>query len=99
MWCAKRSPRTRFDKSRVCGSTRARPCMCGEPRDMGDGTGTLDLKAGNGLDPAITAAPPSHAPVALGVPAFLVPKSLGEVKELARMIALAEWAPDCYRDL
>src|ERR1700676_5089840 len=34
-----------------------------------------------------------------GVPGFLVPKSIGEVKELARMIALAEWAPDCYRDL
>jgi hypothetical protein len=28
-----------------------------------------------------------------------VPKSIGEVKELARMIALAEWAPDCYRDI
>ena len=34
-----------------------------------------------------------------GVPGFLVPKSIGEVKELARMIALAEWAPDCYRDI
>jgi len=33
------------------------------------------------------------------VPGFLAPKSLGEVKELARMIALAEWAPDCYRDI
>jgi len=66
---------------------------------MADGTGPLDLRAGNGRDPAIPAGLPSHAPVAFGVPAFMVPKSLGEVKELARMIALAEWAPACYRDL
>jgi hypothetical protein len=33
-----------------------------------------------------------------GVPSFLVPKSLQEVRELARMIALAEWAPQAHRD-
>ena len=33
------------------------------------------------------------------VPAFMAPKSINEVKELAKMIALAEWAPECYRDL
>jgi hypothetical protein len=33
------------------------------------------------------------------VPEFMVPKSIAEVRELARMIALAEWAPDAYRDL
>jgi hypothetical protein len=33
------------------------------------------------------------------VPDFMVPKSIAEVRELARMIALAEWAPDSYRDL
>jgi hypothetical protein len=33
------------------------------------------------------------------VPEFMVPKSIAEVRELARMIALAEWAPDSYRDL
>jgi hypothetical protein len=33
------------------------------------------------------------------VPEFLVPKSIAEVRELARTIALAEWAPDSYRDL
>jgi hypothetical protein len=33
------------------------------------------------------------------VPGFMVPKSIAEVRELARMIALAEWAPDSYRDL
>ena len=38
-------------------------------------------------------------PPRIGVPGFLAPKSLGEVKDLARMIALAEWAPDCYRDI
>jgi len=73
--------------------------MCGERRDMADGTGPLGLRAGKGLDPAIDAQSGFRSPVALGVPAFMVPKSLGEVKELARMIALAEWAPDCYRDL
>jgi hypothetical protein len=66
---------------------------------MADGTGTRDLRAGNGLDPAIDAESVFRSPVAFGVPAFRAPKSLGEVKELAKMIALAEWAPDCYRDL
>ena len=33
------------------------------------------------------------------VPDFMVPKSVAEVRELARVIALAEWAPDSYRDL
>src|SRR5580700_7840306 len=33
------------------------------------------------------------------VPEFMVPKSIAEVRELARLIALAEWAPDAYRDL
>jgi hypothetical protein len=33
------------------------------------------------------------------VPEFMVPKSLAEVRELARLIGLAEWAPDSYRDL
>jgi hypothetical protein len=28
-----------------------------------------------------------------------VPKSMAEIRELARLIALAEWAPDSYRDL
>jgi hypothetical protein len=30
---------------------------------------------------------------------FLTPRSLDEIKELAKMIALAEWAPECYRDI
>jgi hypothetical protein len=33
------------------------------------------------------------------VPEFMVPKSIAEVRELARLIALAEWAPDSYRDI
>ena len=37
-------------------------------------------------------------PGAFGVPGFIAPQSLEEIKELARMIALADWAPDCYRD-
>ena len=66
---------------------------------MADGTDTLDLRAGNRGEPPIDAESDFRSPVAFGVPAFMAPKSLGEVKELARMIALAEWAPDCYRDL
>jgi len=66
---------------------------------MADGTSALDLRAGEGYEPAIDAEPPCALPIAVGVPGFLVPKSLDEVKELARLIALAEWAPDCYRDL
>jgi hypothetical protein len=66
---------------------------------MADGTGTLDLKAGNRGEPPIDAKSDFRSPVPVGVPAFMAPKSLGEVKELAKMIALAEWAPDCYRDL
>ncbi len=45
-------------------------------------------------------APEVSAPVArFDVPEFMVPKSIAEVRELARLIALAEWAPDSYRDL
>lgn len=66
---------------------------------MADGAATLNARAGNGLGREIEAEPPYPSPVALGVPAFLTPTSLNEVKELARMIALAEWAPECYRDL
>ena len=63
---------------------------------MADRAAALDLGTGDRskFEPAVE---PESA--AYGVPGFLVPKSLGEVKELARMIALAEWAPDCYRDL
>jgi hypothetical protein len=43
---------------------------------------------------------PSSSPATrFEVPEFMLPKSLAEVRELARLIALAEWAPDSYRDL
>jgi hypothetical protein len=58
-----------------------------------------DLRAGNGLDHPINAERHHDSALTFGVPGFLAPQSLGEVRELARMIALAEWAPDCYRDL
>jgi hypothetical protein len=73
--------------------------MCGGPREMADGMSSLSRIAPDRLDRAIDTEPPCGPPAVYGVPAFLVPKSLSEVKELARMIALAEWAPDCYRDL
>src|SRR5580658_6113126 len=98
-WCGKRSTRTRFARSRDCGSIRARPCMCGERPDMADGTTTLSGRAENGYVPTLEAEPPRSSPAAFGVPAFMAPRSLAEIKELARLIALAEWAPECYRDL
>src|SRR5580700_5429666 len=52
---------------------------------------------------AITGKPRDEASACPGprfeVPEFMVPKSIAEVRELARLIALAEWAPDAYRDL
>jgi hypothetical protein len=52
---------------------------------------------------AITGKPRDEASAGPGprfeVPEFMVPKSIAEVRELARLIALAEWAPDAYRDL
>jgi len=33
------------------------------------------------------------------IPAFMVPQSIHDVRELARMIALAEWAPQSHRDI
>jgi hypothetical protein len=44
-------------------------------------------------EPAVCPSPRFH------VPDFMLPKSIAEVRELARLIALAEWAPDSYRDL
>ena len=44
------------------------------------------------------AAAPTQA-ARFDVPEFMVPKSIAEVRELARLIGLAEWAPDSYRDL
>jgi hypothetical protein len=61
--------------------------------NMANDAGTLPLRARSEPEP------PYPSSVAFGVPGFLVPKSIGEVKELARMIALAEWAPECYRDI
>jgi len=66
---------------------------------MADRTSLLSRVSPDRLDRTIAAEPSWPAPTAIGVPAFLTPTSLGEVKELARMIALAEWAPECYRDL
>ena len=66
---------------------------------MTDGSSTLSAGARNSSEQAIEAEPPCYSPVVFGVPGFLTPKSVSDVKELAKMIALAEWAPECYRDL
>ena len=66
---------------------------------MANGSCPLTINAGNSSGPASEADPPCYSPVAFGVPGFLAPKSVSDVKELAKMIALAEWAPECYRDL
>src|SRR5580700_11513172 len=86
---AKPSPGTGCGRSRVCGSSRRKPCGCGAP-EMPDDTGAI---AGKPRDEMPCPAP------RFDVPEFMVPKSIAEVRELARMIALAEWAPDSYRDL
>src|SRR5260370_42091698 len=56
------------------------------PRDTSQVSGTV---------PEMPAAPTAR----FDVPEFMAPKSIAEVRELARLIALAEWAPDSYRDL
>jgi hypothetical protein len=43
--------------------------------------------------------PTACPPLRFDVPDFMVPKSIADVRELARMIALAEWAPASYRDI
>ena len=54
-----------------------------------------DPSAINGNVPEATGTPTFR----IDVPEFMVPKSIADVRELARMIALAEWAPDSYRDI
>ncbi len=54
-----------------------------------------DTSRVNGKAPELPATPMPR----FEVPEFMVPKSLAEVRELVRLIALAEWAPDSYRDL
>jgi len=52
--------------------------------------------------PDVTGKPPPEpatCPARFDVPDFMVPKSIADVRELARMIALAAWAPDSYRDI
>jgi hypothetical protein len=66
---------------------------------MADGSRPLTINTGNSSRPAIEAEPRCYPTVAMGIPGFLAPKSVSDVKELAKMIALAEWAPECYRDL
>src|SRR5207248_2547980 len=75
---------------RVCGSSRPRPCGSEEPSDM-----PADTSIVNGT------APESPTTVAsrFDVPEFMVPKSIADIREMARLIGLAEWAPESYRDL
>src|SRR5260370_2044272 len=88
-WCVRRSPGTGSGRSRVCGSSRRKRCGSGAPSDMTKPKSAPEAKE---------AAAPTPAP-RFDVPEFMVPKSLAEVRELARLIGLAEWAPDSYRDL
>src|ERR1700738_663591 len=90
-WCGKRSPGMGCARSPGCGSSRPRRCGSEERSDMPTDTGAI-----NGKAPAEASPAPA---IRSEVPEFLVPKSLAEVRELARLLALAEWAPDSYRDL
>jgi hypothetical protein len=53
-----------------------------------------DTHAVNGKAPD-----PSTPAPRFDVPEYMVPKSVADVRELTRLIGLAEWAPDSYRDL
>src|ERR1700731_2903798 len=89
-WCGTRSPEMGCGRSPGCGSFGPRRCGSEEPSEMPPDTGAINGKAPAEASPAPTAR--------FEVPEFLVPKSLAEVRELVRLIALAEWAPDSYRD-
>src|SRR6266851_2317575 len=90
-WCGKRSPGMVCARSPGCGSSRPSPCGSEEPSEM-----PRDSSAINGKAPTETSSAPATR---FEVPEFMVPKSLAEVRELVRLIAPAEWAPDSYRDL
>src|ERR1700681_3923454 len=89
-WCGKRSPGMGCARSPGSGSSDPRRCGSEESSEMPPDTGAINDKAPAEASPAPTAR--------FEVPEFLVPKSLAEVRELARLLALAEWAPDGYRD-
>src|SRR5437870_4048546 len=88
-WCGTQSPGTVFGRSRGSGSSGPRRCRSEEPPDMPRDTSRVNDKV-----------PEAPAPMArFEVPECTVPKSIAEIRELVRLIALAEWAPDSYRDL
>src|ERR1700716_378954 len=84
--CGRRSPATGSGRSRASASSGPKPCGSGGPSDMPEDTSPISGKSADLATPRFE------------VPEFMVPKSLAEVRELARLIALAEWAPDSYRD-
>src|SRR5437764_441741 len=58
------------------------------------------MPEGNGgIAATAPSEPPSCPARRFDVPEYMVPRSIAEIPELARLIALAEWAPDSYRDL
>src|SRR6266851_6214023 len=87
---ASRSPGTGSGRSRACASSRPSPCGSEERPDMRKDTIAINRKL-----PEASVCPTAR----FDVPDFMVPKSVAEVRELARLIALAEWAPDSYRDI
>src|SRR5258708_4811097 len=87
MSSARRSPKTALGTFRACASSKLKPCGSGEQREVPD-----DARLQIGRDEERSA-------LRFDVPDFLIPKSIADVREMARLITLAEWAPDSYRDL
>jgi hypothetical protein len=77
-------------ESPACASSRRKCRGCGATEMAGDTRASAR---------AASAEAPSCPAPRFDVPEFMVPKSPADVRELARLIALAEWAPDSYRDL
>src|SRR2546430_2693494 len=86
-WCGRRSPGMESARSGVCASSRPKPYGSEASPEMPDDTGKLPPE------------PTSSMALRFDVPDFLAPQSIADVRELALMIALAEWAPESYRDI
>src|SRR5258708_25456809 len=87
---ARRSAKTASGTFRACASSKPKPCGSGERREMPDDARLSASRIG---------CDDERSALRFDVPDFLIPKSIADVRETARLITLAEWAPDSYRDL
>src|SRR5580658_8016105 len=95
-----RSTRMGSETFPACGSFGRNRFGSRELGDMLDGSKTIKRVARKrrpGKRPPGACC--SRWPVLCDLPEFMMPKSMHHVRELARMIVLADWAPRCYRDI